>query len=660
MEFRIEAIVLWPSRSHLAPRVVPFELHGVNVITGASRTGKSALIPIIDYCLGSSSCAVPVDRIRDACSWYGLVAHIGGVRRLFARKVPEQRQAASEMYCRYNFDDDIPERIENHTIRREDFVQRLNDILGFERVSLGETVSDAGFVSPPSVRDSLCFCFQPQNVVANPAVLFRGMEKYERQRRFRELFDYFIGAVTAEWLLKRQRRNELMKQLKALQGEFSTLQEASNRWMEEAGTHLVRAHELGLLAERPNGTMPWNQLVRHLQAVSEKSPEFGQLDIAGIEAAQDRLKELRDREADQSNRLVDINARMGKIGELKKSLESFDEGSVIRQDRLRVAEWMNRGFVSEGRCPICGGACEEAVEQIEKLVESLRGLESEAEAQRGLPNAIDREYEILLKERSESIEALNIIRNARAKLESQSDASKRQRYVENEKAVLLGRIRQALETYSRVDAGSKLREQMQALEGNIEEINQWLNRVDRSQRRKSALRTVSSYASQALRALDVEWPNAPLDFAVDEISLRVHHNQQDYGLGEMGSGSNWLSYHIAITLAFQRFFTTDLRHSPIPSFVVYDQPSQVYFGGQKIVRDVVEGYDPELRDEDTAAVRKMFETMSAYVAESPDSPQLMVFDHVRPHVWEGVAGIHLVDQWRGDPSKKLIPPEWYE
>ena len=658
MDFRIETVVLWPAKPDLPPRTVPFEPQGVNVITGASRTGKSALIPIIDYCLGSSTCSIPVDRIRDACTWYGVVATIAGTRCLFARKVPEGRQAASDMLFRYDFDGELPDRIEAHTIRRDDLVKRLNEILGFERVSLGESVSDIGFASPPSVRDSLCFCFQPQNVVANPAILLRGMEKYERQRRFRDLFDYFIGAVTAEWLLKRQRRNELAKRLKGLNADLSALQEASDRWKEEAATHLVKAHELGLIAQQPRRDLPWDKLVRELEAVSEKSPEFGNLDVDGIEAAQDRLRDLREKEGEQSNRLVEINARMNKITELKKSLESFDAGSTMRKDRLGIAEWMSKDFAQQGRCPICGGTCAEADDQVDVMLQELRGLEAETESQRGLPSAIDREFEMLLKEQAACVEALNIIRNARAKLESQSHDLKKQRYAENEKGILLGRIRQALDTYHRIGAGSELRKQIRDLEEDIKELDTWLAKANRNERRKSGLRQVSGYAFDVLKTLDVEWPDAPCDFAVDEISLNIHHNQNTYGLGELGSGSNWLAYHLAITLAFQRYFTEDLSHSPIPSFLIYDQPSQVYFGGQ-IVRDAAEGYDPELGDEDTKAVRKMFETMNRYINEAKNAPQIMVFDHVRPHVWEGIPAVHLVDQWRGDPSKKLIPPEWY-
>ena len=74
MYFQIENIVIWPSKADVKPlkRVVWFEPGVVNVITGESRTGKSAVIPIIDYCLGSSKCAIPIDVIRKSASWYGV------------------------------------------------------------------------------------------------------------------------------------------------------------------------------------------------------------------------------------------------------------------------------------------------------------------------------------------------------------------------------------------------------------------------------------------------------------------------------------------------------------------------------------------------------------------------------------------------------------
>ena len=67
MYFQIRQIVLWPRKGGLEPRVVYFQPGTVNVITGASQTGKSAIVPIIDYCLGSGKCSIPVNVIRKTC-----------------------------------------------------------------------------------------------------------------------------------------------------------------------------------------------------------------------------------------------------------------------------------------------------------------------------------------------------------------------------------------------------------------------------------------------------------------------------------------------------------------------------------------------------------------------------------------------------------------
>ena len=52
MSFQILDIVLYSKKGE--SRVVQLQPGALNIITGASKTGKTALIEIIDYCLGSS------------------------------------------------------------------------------------------------------------------------------------------------------------------------------------------------------------------------------------------------------------------------------------------------------------------------------------------------------------------------------------------------------------------------------------------------------------------------------------------------------------------------------------------------------------------------------------------------------------------------------
>jgi len=86
MKLWIRKVVLWPKDARKSPRVVDFLERKVNVITGQSRTGKSSLTWIMDYCLGSGKCAIPVGLIRDKVEWFGLqivswraiMTHLGG------------------------------------------------------------------------------------------------------------------------------------------------------------------------------------------------------------------------------------------------------------------------------------------------------------------------------------------------------------------------------------------------------------------------------------------------------------------------------------------------------------------------------------------------------------------------------------------------------
>src|SRR5690242_8058953 len=69
-------------------RTVSFKSSGLNIVTGQSKTGKSAIIDIIDYCLGRSRCYVAEGIIRQRVSWFGLEIGSGDERLFIARKNP--------------------------------------------------------------------------------------------------------------------------------------------------------------------------------------------------------------------------------------------------------------------------------------------------------------------------------------------------------------------------------------------------------------------------------------------------------------------------------------------------------------------------------------------------------------------------------------------
>jgi DNA repair ATPase RecN len=58
---------------------------GVNVITGKSSTGKSALIEIFDYCFGSSEFTVPEGVITKHGAVYFVVLRVADTNLILAR-----------------------------------------------------------------------------------------------------------------------------------------------------------------------------------------------------------------------------------------------------------------------------------------------------------------------------------------------------------------------------------------------------------------------------------------------------------------------------------------------------------------------------------------------------------------------------------------------
>jgi ABC-type transport system involved in cytochrome bd biosynthesis fused ATPase/permease subunit len=76
MKFSLISIILWPKKAGLKPRVVPFENGMINVITGESGSGKSSLIHVVDYCLGSTKCSIPVGVIRDHVEWFSILVQL--------------------------------------------------------------------------------------------------------------------------------------------------------------------------------------------------------------------------------------------------------------------------------------------------------------------------------------------------------------------------------------------------------------------------------------------------------------------------------------------------------------------------------------------------------------------------------------------------------
>ena len=114
----------------------------------------------------------------------------------------------------------------------------------------------------------------------------------------------------------------------------------------------------------------------------------------------------------------------------------------------------------------------------------------------------------------------------------------------------------------------------------------------------------------------------------------------------MGSGENWVSYHVAVHLSLHKLFRRPER--PVPGFLMLDQPSQAHYPPE---RDN-EGKLDDLTDEDQAAVHRLFELLHTYATELHPGMQIIVADHVELlDSWFRLHGDQLVANFRKEPHQ---------
>ena len=85
MIFYLDQMILWLKTGK--KRVLKFENDKVNIVTGNSKTGKTAILEILDYCFCGSSETVTISRehIGENVIWYGVKFHINDKTYTIAR-----------------------------------------------------------------------------------------------------------------------------------------------------------------------------------------------------------------------------------------------------------------------------------------------------------------------------------------------------------------------------------------------------------------------------------------------------------------------------------------------------------------------------------------------------------------------------------------------
>ena len=171
------------------------------------------------------------------------------------------------------------------------------------------------------------------------------------------------------------------------------------------------------------------------------------------------------------------------------------------------------------------------------------------------------------------------------------------------------------------------------LEAEIEELKNRLSGFNLKEELQKAQIILSDKMSAICELLDFEEEFKPgkILFDLEKFSLKYSiKDKENILLSEMGSGSNWLAIHLSTFLGFL-YLHSITSTSKIPSILILDQPSQVYF--PKVYKQLDEEVENEQTkiDDNIIQVKNIFKVISDEIAnidvECGYKPQVIVLEH---------------------------------
>lgn len=616
MKSYIKAIIIFNNEGK--KKVVPLR-QGVNIITGQSKTGKSALVEIIDYCLCSTRCTIPKGKITEFSYLYSLVMAIGDSTYIIARY---NWNNGGKMY----FSKETKEFEHNQLelsyftdkvfLSCKDIQYEIESVLGLLVTNMASDAEQQG--KKASLRNMVSYLFQHQNLMASKFALFYRFSDYYKRKDVIEQFPVFAGMISQEYYSDLIQLNSLKAQLKQ-KYKRQKANEKSTEYIKENLSPLLEDY-YALIEQKFDSELSVQQMLE----IAANLPEFDDTQLFGENQITERydelnieLEKLRDEERDILLKIKNID-KASNIG------FSYTEMLVDLKEQTKVAG-IN---VDEYTCPLCGHDCKEITQKDLELIEATEWLDNEL-IMTGKCTA----------NFSEDIRKLN---DVHSKIECKiKDVWKQIKIIEDKfisskkltsKREKVNYAKSKIELHvEMIDTGlfEMVDEDIELLRNKINILEEKISGFDVEKKIAKAETFITDNMNRLSKTLDFEDEYRPinLNFGLVDESFDIYqhqNNREKIHLYEMGSGANWVSCHIALFLSFLRFFAQQ-ENSPMPLIMFFDQPSQVYFPQEN-------ENSKEITQADLMAVNKMYKTIFDEINSIGDDtgnlPQIIIVDHV--------------------------------
>lgn len=649
-------------------RIIELDPGRVNVITGASGTGKSAIIKALDYCLGSSKCQLPV-YVRRRCVAVG-VKWVNGLDEMIScRQVPlVGKDPNAYLFVTTGRNLRTPRTVDQFEGRGtvEASKARLGQAFGIEAISKVETAAhEREPRDRPTVRHFTPYIFVTKEVIDSETVLFHGLDDNRKAWHIISSMPYFLGAVTDSTAAAERRLRQARRALEIDITREEARQKKDSLVKQRSRVLLNEAQQIGLVEEPPVAADEALLLEMLRRAISPsvrvlQYPSADRLD-GQQEQRQTTLKELN--QTKRKLRAMTVAAQES---------HDYESAVTIQHEKLRIAEHLHLLEVPT-TCPVCESHTEKGAQLAIAMKRSLETIRSET-SEIGLIRPQISAATERLSQRSEELSGLlREIDAGIASTLSQIAEGKRFTDLAQMHAYFRGKASYFLETID--DQLLRPAKDLTQQQEEIAELEALIDSDNRRIRMRRAEDSVSRFATEAFSKLPKVEPcvDAELVFSAQGPQVNIIETGLKgavLSMADAGSDQNWLAVHVALAFGLQRHFEKERR--PVPGVVVMDQLSRPYFPNQAEKNYDSVDEDAELDvstdderpdevsigsdDEDYLAMRQHIDFLFEEVANRSDLQVLLLEHAYFPHDPRYVMATK--ERWTRTSGKGLIPRSW--
>lgn len=617
---------------------------GLNVVTGKSSTGKSALIEIFDYCFGSDENTIPKGVITNSAAIYYVALAVNEQDMVIARDPNLATKAFFRRVDAFDSGEIDREYFSSSYFRPlNEFKKHLRDFF-LDIDDVDESLAARANrrfnqkAPTPSVRSFTSFMLQHQNLVANKHALFYRFDEKEKRDQAIEHTKIFLGLVDQKFFHLSQEKERLSTDVKRLERQKETNKRTSESYKQKVAPVLCQLYALMGFKDEP---LSLDKVLRHPQDAKD------QLD--GIIVAE-KINHNSDAITQRYEQLK--LARNQKTAELRKlqrqaaSINKHIQEEELFVENVKRFNSPQHVHISASVCPFCHTEKDNLRQSAEKLQQAITKVSGSLAQARPMKAKfqsslieVQRDTEIVSK-------LLTDLNQQIAEIEKVNQQLAEQKSLYESIIMQKSKLFALLDTLNMAD-DAELDREIKELKRELKKITDALKEYDVQKGLAAASVKVNEYMASIGSHFEFETSYKPINLHFSFETFDLYHltpeNEKIY-LRSMGSGANWLYCHVTLFLALHKYFVELGEKCAIPSVLFLDQPTQVYFPNfnrdnsatfeeqkkQEAEQRKIHSVDQNI-DEDIKAVENLFSQLSIYCNDlqlsNGFSPQIIVTDH---------------------------------